>query len=113
MDHKVFVYGTLRDYAGVSEATHTLTGYAMYDAGKFPYITEGDVGDAVHGNILIADDTVMEDFDRYESVNTGLYVRKKASVMRISDREAVECWVYIAGPTLLPRRIASGDWRNR
>lgn len=112
--HKVFVYGTLRGLAKQSEATHTLTNYAMYDYGRFPYIVEDENGDdsEVLGNVIEVTEKELKELDRYEGVERGLYTRNTVEVHDDSG-VAVKCFVYVATNNIHPRRIESGDWYNK
>lgn len=110
--HKVFVYGTLRPEG--QDWTHYLLGYAMYDAGRFPYILQDNHG-IVYGNVLEVTEKQLSRLDDYEAVDSGLYLRQKAPVRAggaIQQSDYEEMWVYAAGPRLTPRHISSGDWFN-
>lgn len=118
--HNVFVYGTLRPWedGNYIPATHALPGYTMYSAGAFPYIVPGGAR-AVVGTILSVTDKQLKQLDKIEGLERGLYTREKAEVYQMdanmswsfgSDME--ECFVYVAGPLLLPKPIESGDWRQ-
>lgn len=110
--HKVFVYGTLRpkdedgDYV---DATHFLSGYAMYNyLGKFPYI-EDEAGMAVVGNVIEVDDKQLAQLDRYEGVPNNLYSRIEVDVESLDFAgNDITAWVYIADEISL--RVPSGDW---
>lgn len=112
--HNVFVYGTLRPTG--EAATHHLSDHAMFSAGKFPYImpSPGNDDDEVLGNIIEVTGKQLLQLDKYENVQSGLYVRKKEDVYPIGMYEdGVEVWVYVAGPALTPTPITSGDWFNQ
>lgn len=107
--HTVFVYGTLRDG---EEPTHFLPGYAMvaYQGRdfKFPYAVPSGEYDIV-GNLVEVDDKGLEQFDVYENVRSGLFVRKEVEVVDIDTNDSTVAWVYIAGPSLF-NIVESGNW---
>lgn len=106
---KVFVYGTLRPKG--RKATHTLSGYAMMNAGPYPYIIPSTHDtDHVYGNVITVTDKELQDMDRYEGVNRGLYTREKVTVYAGHNSEYV--YAYVAGPDF-PRPVPSGDWYER
>jgi len=107
--HKVFVYGTLRYLA--NPATHFLYGFNMFDTGKFPFIKPGH--GIVYGNVIEVSDNDLKELDLYESVASGLYTRETVRAQEVASGNEVECFVYVAGPCLLPKRIIpSGDWAD-
>lgn len=116
--HKVFVYGTLRDGA---EATHCLYESALLQhiAGEkfdFPMVqvVDFDLPFQVVGNVLEVNDKELEELDKYENVESGLYKRAKLPVHKLQTAANVEnMWVYVAGPALARPVIASGDWFHR
>ena len=116
-NHKVFVYGTLRDGR---EATHFLSQSAIMQLIKgknfsFPAVqlVDFDLPFQVVGNILEADDGELAYLDKYENVKSGLYERVKLNVTAIGSDSTEEVWAYIAGPALKLTLITSGDWLNQ
>ena len=84
----VFVYGTLkRGYAFhyalenqtfVGEAT-TTADYRMYSLGDYPGLIEVEPGCGVHvrGEVYRVDQNCLQQLDRIEGVDQGLYERKE------------------------------------
>lgn len=110
--HKVFVYGTLRDG---KMASHSIQGWEMhaYEGRdfKFPYIVKVDEDRSyVYGNVIEVDDERLDALDKYENVRSGLFERIKMEVNANYHSPVEECWVYVAGPALLPTVVESGDW---
>lgn len=108
--NKVFAYGTLRTKG--KKATHYLEGYAMYNAGPFPYIVK-DSEYTVDGEIIEVTDEELAQLDRYENIKSGLYTRESVTAFdTVNANGDIECFVYVAGNTL-PRIIPNGDWFNK
>lgn len=116
MKHRLFVYGTLRKG---QLPTHKLPGYMMFAIpGKvfsFPVIQPYPWDDRqpdVYGNILEVDDQNLADFDHYEGVERGLYVRENVVVYPLVSGPAAPEIVqaYIGGPALVRQPIPSGVW---
>jgi len=116
--HNVFVYGTLRTIASggkLPEANYMLSGFQMYDYGKFPYIVP-DPDAAVYGNMLVVNDEDLAQLDKYENVSGGLYTREEVDVQPmavIGDVPTVKAFVYVATSELHPKKVTSGDWFRR
>lgn len=111
--HKVFVYGTLRAYSDSPDPTHTLKGYDMYNYGQFPYLNKSDDPEStVVGNMLVVDEKGLEDLDKYEGVDRGLYTRENVIAFDTWHKVDVPCFVYVQ-KQLHPQLIKSGDWHNR
>lgn len=106
--HKVFVYGTLRP---TEVPTHTLYDYAMYDCGKFPYIVPNDHYIVV-GEVITVTDAQLKQLDKYENVQSGLFVRETATVYPIDGSDGEIVFVYVAG-NIVPPIINSGDWFSK
>lgn len=124
----VFVYGTLADperAASVLETTPaaaarlfvgpaTLEGLHRVE-GRYPTLVPGG---SVDGRLLAVDDAALASLDRYEGVESGLYVRVAAPIVdadrdqqdgscAASDRAtatgaaAERSWVYVGDPDRL------------
>lgn len=109
--NKVFVYGTLRTKG--KDATHYLSGYALYNAGPYPYIVR-DNDYEVLGEVIEVTDDDLAQLDRYENIASGLYTREEVQVDPISGPHTppTACFAYVAGKGL-PHRVSSGDWFNK
>ncbi len=90
MDHFVFVYGTLkrgfrlhrwlRDGRFVCEA-RTDPVYRLYSVGgSYPAMVPDENGLAIEGEIFEVSERVLEDLERVEGVDRGLYRRERAAV---------------------------------
>lgn len=113
--HKVFVYGTLRQSRA---ATHRLEGHNLYlfKGGNFsfPSVRREDNADGVLGNLLIVSDAELAELDVYEGVDDGLYTREVVRVQEIGiDGSDIEAYVYVGTDLIFPPRIQSGDWTSR
>ncbi|MFD1563555.1 gamma-glutamylcyclotransferase [Haloarchaeobius amylolyticus] len=108
----VFVYGTLTDperaatvlgdglqYEFVGRAT--LEGLHRVD-GRYPTLAPGG---SVDGRLLAVDDAGLERLDRYEGIESGLYVR--VAVPATSGVRDDRCWVYVGEPDRLD---VDGTW---
>lgn len=111
----LFVYGTLKSGGGmerlmsgcVRTGSATLHG-SLYDVGRFPALVLDGAG-PVSGELWRCPPETLRELDSYEGVHDGLFRRVRAFA------GAVECWTYVAGPSLAPRltassRIAEGSW---
>lgn len=118
MTTKIFTYGTLRNG---KEPTHKLPGYMMFAVqGKlfnFPVIQPypwTDSPPAVAGNVIEVSDEELQQLDKYEGVERGLYVRTEVVVYElgksVAKPEIVQA--YIGGPALVNTPIPSGVWEQ-
>ncbi|WP_226480446.1 gamma-glutamylcyclotransferase family protein [Natrinema amylolyticum] len=115
----VFVYGTLTDPERVAtvleidppDAAAAFAGRATLEGlhrvdGRYPTLAPGG---SVDGRLLAVDDAGLERLDRYEGVESGLYVRVAVPVVSRSDDRRGEssrtaddrCWVYVGEPDRL------------
>ena len=103
----VFVYGTLTDRERVDEVletdTATFAGGATLEGlhqvdGHYPTLAPGG---RVVGRLLEVDDHALWRLDRYEGVDSGLYVRVTVPF----ETERGEAAVYVGDP----RRLGLGD----
>ena len=114
----VFVYGTLRNSR---VATHNIYDHVMYDYhGKFPFIVRASTTDAqvvrVKGNVIYVTDDELEQLDKYEGVDKGLYTREEVCAYSIDGNphlDVTDCYVYVATDLLRPKPVTTGDWFNR
>ena len=116
----VFVYGTLtapeRATAVLGDGSQyefvgpaTLEGLHRVD-GRYPTLAPGG---SVDGRLLAVDDAGLERLDRYEGVDSGLYVR--VAVPAATGRDD-RCWVYVGDPARLDADVTwtgSGSLRER
>lgn len=122
----MFVYGTLRT-SGV--ATHMVPGLVMYSCvGKFPYAVPATgvsveslqdisasrgagAGNRIYGNVVSVTDELLERFDFYEGVVSGMYVRRSVKAYTIEkEDDFVDAYIYLARPLLTHERVTGGDW---
>ena len=110
----VFVYGTLRNSR---VATHNIYDHVMYDYhGKFPFIVKQEGAEAVKGNVIYVTDDELEQLDKYEGVDKGLYSREEVCAYSIDGNphlDVTDCYVYVATDLLRPKPVTSGDWFDR
>jgi gamma-glutamylaminecyclotransferase len=101
----LFTYGTLQrghSAAGMLDGCEylgpaTVNGI-LYDIdGRYPAIVLYGSA-AVHGEVWRCPSTMLEELDRYEGTESGLF-RRVAIEARTEDG-AVACWLYSAGPRL-------------
>lgn len=100
MEHKLFVYGTLKDY-GLGD-THYVLGklYLLGDLMGLPAMKLCDCKTSkVFGQVRTISDEQLKAFDIYEG-HPHLYKRQKAYVQKIdgTPSDAVVAWVYIYQP---------------
>ena len=98
----LFAYGTLRDArqralvlnGAPSRALGqgTVAG-ALYDLGSYPGLLPG--ADRVPGTVIqLAADDALSRLDEFEGVDSGLYVRRRATV-HLDGGGVVEAWIYL------------------
>lgn len=106
----VFVYGTLTDPERVDEVLETGTaafaGAATLEGlhrvdGHYPTLAPGGL---VEGRLLEVDDHALRRLDRYEGVDSGLYIRVTVP-FESTDGEAA---VYVGEPSRLD--LEDVDW---
>ncbi len=106
----VFVYGTLTDPERVDEVLETGTvafaGEATLEGlhrvdGRYPTLAPGG---RVEGRLLAVDGRALQRLDRYEGVDSGLYVRVTVP-FETADGEAA---VYVGDPSRLG--LEDVDW---
>lgn len=101
----LFVYGTLKSGGAAEQLLHgcqrVATGRVrgtLYDLGEFPaLLLRGQ--DPVPGEVWRCPAERLQELDRYERVESGLFRR---AAVQVGD---YACWVYVAGPRLGPELI--------
>ena len=132
-EHRVFVYGTLRQgesrRGALEEATEIsksalLIGFKMYHLGGFPGITqlaEGERGKPVVGELYQIDEKTLSRLDmieghREEHPEDSFYRRTMVHVVvpgKGGGRAGVPCWTYVFNNPARIKNcpvIESGDW---
>lgn len=102
----VFAYGTLTEPERVStvlemtpsDAADAFVGPATLEGvhrlrGRYPTLAPGG---SVDGRLLAVDETALTRLDRYEGVDSGLYVRVAVPVA--PDVPDDPCWIYVGDP---------------
>jgi len=119
----VFVYGTLTDPEQVATVLGdssqyefagraTLEGCHQVD-GRYPTLAPGG---SVDGRLLAVDDAGLERLDRYEGVDSGLYVRVAVAAGSGVEDADDRCWVYVGDPERLDVDVTwpgDGPFRDR
>lgn len=110
----LFVYGTLRQGEPANyflkkktliQAALTIQGYRLYTHGPYPFAIESDKPEeAIVGDLYQIDSCIFADLDRYEGVDTGLYIRKL--------EKSINAYIYLATnlETSGLYHIPCGDW---
>ena len=111
---RLAVYGTLR--RGY-EQTGKVKGFSLVFPGhrNFPALVKNEKG---KGAVVEVIDVTKEDlimYDKYESTDSGLYIRTTVDVILDDTKEKEKCWVYVAGPVLwqstsMFTEVPDGDW---
>lgn len=86
----------------------------MFD---FPVIQAYPWKDAqplVLGNLIEVDDEELEELDKYEGVERGLYTREDVVVYSLGKAVAkpITAQAYIGGPALVNPPVPSGVWEK-
>jgi len=118
LSHAVFVYGTLMrgeraehlmadgEFAG----EYVLSGYALYDLGRYPGIL-AKAGAEVAGEVYYVSDAMLEAMDEYEDEGT-LYHRRKVKVK--GENGLLEVWVYVYAHAHTVSKPPMGrSWREK
>jgi len=119
----VFVYGTLTDSERVATVLdgsiqYELAGRATLEGlhrvdGRYPTLAPGG---SVDGRLLTVDDAGLERLDRYEGVDSGLYVRVAVPAASSVENENDRCWAYVGEPDRLDVDVTwpgNGPFRDR
>jgi gamma-glutamylcyclotransferase (GGCT)/AIG2-like uncharacterized protein YtfP len=111
MEHRVFVYGTLRKgecnhhYLGKSEmlcVAETAPHYALFNLGPYPGLIEGN--QRVTGEVYRIDDATLVELDILEEV--PIEYRRE-----LIETAVGSAWIYLyQGETQSEALIPSGDW---
>lgn len=113
---KLAVYGTLRNG---KRPTYRLKDVSLVYPGhdNYPAIIKNKEGKGAVVEIIDVDNADIMSYDKYESIDTGLYTREKIDVYD-GDTPFTKAWVYIAGPLLMQhqsvfKEVPSQDWINQ
>ncbi len=98
--HVVFTYGTLMKGQRAKSLMDTaiwggsccLSGYAMYDLGRYPGIIEQS-GETVLGEVWFVDDAILVELDQYEEEGS-LYLRKEVTVSSAFGPLKANAYIY-------------------
>lgn len=123
---KVFVYGTLKqgfpnhhllmEHYAKFISTDTLTGYCMYSAGTFPFITKNlkNLTQIVHGEVYEVSKSCLQALDKLEAFDLtdtkgSLYLR-----VPITTNNLVSCYTYVGNnfEPIYPI-VKSGNWEQK
>ena len=103
MAHKVFAYGSLKDYSTMD--THFVLGklYEISGLAKIPGMKQCDCRDSkVFGQVIEGvSDELLANLDKYEG-HPYLYKRQKVYVQKINGtpQDALVAWVYVYQPDI-------------
>jgi gamma-glutamylcyclotransferase (GGCT)/AIG2-like uncharacterized protein YtfP len=93
MKHLIFVYGTLKRgfsrhsvlkdqrYIGIGVTTNQ---YSMYAYGGFPALVENSNGLEIYGELYEVDDNCIQDLDKIEGVDKGLFSRNQINLSNVT-----------------------------
>tara|TARA_B100002019_G_C21268697_1_gene600891 strand:- start:3386 stop:3736 length:351 start_codon:yes stop_codon:yes gene_type:complete len=114
---KLAVYGTLRNG---KRPKYRIKDVSLVYPGheRFPAIIKNKEGKGAVVEIIDVDDADLMSYDKYESIDTGLYTREKVNVYYDDEEPFTEAWVYVAGPSLMQhqsvfKEVPRQDWLNR
>mgnify|MGYP003110903735 CR=1 FL=1 len=115
MINKLAVYGTLRNG---KRKTYKINGFSLVYPGHYRY-PAAIINNNSTGMVIELLDVEQEDingYDIYESVDSGLYDRRKVTVYE-NDKE-INAWMYTAGPLLLQHKtvfelVPEQDWLSK
>lgn len=119
MNHRIFVYGTLRKGEGnnglLKGSTYlgmgvTLPEYEMYNLGHFPGVVDGGLTSIV-GEVYEVDEETLRRLDRLES-HPALYTRTPLTLAGDTAGMEVEMYVFNL-PVKGCVKIEGGDWVER
>lgn len=113
---RLAVYGTLRrNYPDKGK----IKGFSLVFPGtqSFPAIIKNKEGNGVVVELMDISDEELNMYDRYESVDTGLYIRTTVDV-DLDNGNKEKAWIYVAGPVLWQSsssftEVPDGDWHSR
>ena len=111
--NKLAVYGTLRR-GGANLGL--VEGFSLVFPGtqSFPAIIKDVNGKGAVVELMDVDEEDLNQLDRYENVEGGLYIRTTVDVKKI-DGDTEKAWIYVAGPVLWEKsktftEVPEGDW---
>jgi gamma-glutamylcyclotransferase (GGCT)/AIG2-like uncharacterized protein YtfP len=113
--NKLAVYGTLRNG---NRDTWKVDGFSLVFPGHRIYpaaMIDNNAKDMVV-EVVDVDEQDIAGYDRYESIDTGLYERRIVKV-RKNDKE-IDAWMYTIGPALLQgtkvfQQVPKQDWFSK
>tara|TARA_R100000781_G_scaffold99185_2_gene62799 strand:+ start:166 stop:561 length:396 start_codon:yes stop_codon:yes gene_type:complete len=113
---RLAVYGTLRrNYPDKGK----VKGFSLVFPGtqSFPAIIKNKEGNGAVVELMDISDEELNMYDRYESVDTGLYIRTTVDV-DLDNGNKEKAWIYVAGPVLWQSsssftEVPDGDWHSR
>ena len=111
---RLAVYGTLR--RGYEE-TGKVEGFSLVFPGhrNFPALVKNEKGKGAVVEVIKVDKEELIMYDKYESTDSGLYIRTTVDVILDDTEEKEKCWIYVAGPLLwqsssMFTEVPDGDW---
>lgn len=114
---RLAVYGTLR--RGYPD-TGRIEGFSLVFPGtkSFPALIKNTKGKGAVVEVIDVTEDDLNQYDMYEGVRDGLYIRTTADVILDDTKEKEKCWVYVAGPLLwqsssMFTEVPDGDWLSR
>ena len=113
--NKLAVYGTLRNG---KRDTWKVDGYILVFPGhrNYPAAMMDDNAKDMIVEVMDVDDFDIAGYDRYESIDTGLYERR--IVKAHNENEDVDAWMYTIGAALLQgtkvfEMVPKQDWLSK
>ena len=111
---RLAVYGTLR--RGYEE-TGRVEGFSLVFPGhrNLPALVKNEKGKWAVVEVIKVDKEELIMYDKYESTDSGLYIRTTVDVILDDTEEKEKCWIYVAGPVLWQNtsmftEVPDGDW---
>jgi gamma-glutamylcyclotransferase (GGCT)/AIG2-like uncharacterized protein YtfP len=113
--NKLAVYGTLRNG---NRDTWKVDGFSLVFPGHRIYpaaMIDSNAKDMVV-EVVDVDEQDIAGYDRYESIDTGLYERRIVKVRK--DDKKIDAWMYTIGPALLQgtkvfQQVPKQDWFSK
>jgi gamma-glutamylaminecyclotransferase len=115
----VFVYGTLKrggsnhfllsrqKFVGTAR---TRTGFTLYDLDGYPgMVAEAAAAEGVAGEVWSVDAACLDELDRLEGTEEGLYARGKVPLEPPFADQDVEAYLYLRSVSGRPR--TGPDWK--
>ena len=111
---RLAVYGTLR--RGYEE-TGKVEGFSLVFPGhrNFPALVKNEKGKGAVVEVIKVDKEELIMYDKYESTDSGLYIRTTVDVILDDTEEKEKGGIYVAGPVLWQNtsmftEVPDGDW---